>query len=259
MCNIVSSEEGDLDYIFPGSDDDFDAEDLQEEYDYLDREQENDELGLCASSTTPPSQSIPISPGNAFPSVALSPSNPFPSVPTSPGDPSLSVPTSPGNPSLSVVTSPGNLSPSDHSPSTHQSSDTPSTGRGIIRGRGRGQGRGRGRGRGTGSSVQIRPGGEEQNEWSSEFSQVDVEPFTEPVGPTISLGSEPLETFLSLFTPALIEHIVVETNKYATLCLTSTHQGDGPPPTWETDASEISDSPSSWVSTRCLIFTTTGP
>jgi hypothetical protein len=34
VCNIVSSEEGDLDYIFPGSDDDFDAEDLQEEYDY---------------------------------------------------------------------------------------------------------------------------------------------------------------------------------------------------------------------------------
>lgn len=87
--------------------------------------------------------------------------------------------------------------------------------------------------------MQIRPGGEEQNEWSSEFSQVDVEPFTEPVGPTISLGSEPLETFLSLFTPALIEHIIVETKKYATLCLTSTHQGDGPPPTWETDASEI--------------------
>ena len=83
------------------------------------------------------------------------------------------------------------------------------------------------------------PGGEEQNEWASEPSPVTVEPFTQPIGPTIQLGSGPLEVFTSLFTPALVDHIVLETNKYAALCLTSTHQGEGPPPTWETDAAEI--------------------
>ena len=45
--------------------------------------------------------------------------------------------------------------------------------------------------------------------------------------------------FSALFTQ-LLDHIVVETNRYATLCLTSTHNGEGPPPTWETDVNEIS-------------------
>ena len=33
--------------------------------------------------------------------------------------------------------------------------------------------------------------------------------------------------------------IVTETNRYATECLQSSHDGDGPPPTWETNAEEI--------------------
>ena len=36
---MVTDDIGDMEYIFPGSDDDFDAEDLQEEYGILDREQ----------------------------------------------------------------------------------------------------------------------------------------------------------------------------------------------------------------------------
>ncbi len=44
---------------------------------------------------------------------------------------------------------------------------------------------------------------------------------------------------MSLFTPAHLDDIVTETNRYAALCLTTTHKGDGPPPTWETDSAEI--------------------
>ncbi len=81
--------------------------------------------------------------------------------------------------------------------------------------------------------------GEQDSEWSSEPSEVVVEDFTQPVGPTIPLGDDPLVMFVTLFTPALIERIVEETNRYASLCLVSTHVGDGPPPTWMTKAAEI--------------------
>ena len=60
------------------------------------------------------------------------------------------------------------------------------------------------------------------------------------VGPTFPLEEEPVAIFSALFTPQLLDHIVVETNRFATLCLTTTHKGEGPPPTWETDAEEIS-------------------
>ncbi len=66
-----------------------------------------------------------------------------------------------------------------------------------------------------------------------------MEPFTQAVGPTIALEADPVETFMSLFTPALLDEIVTETNRYAALCLTTTLQGDGPAPTWETDSTEI--------------------
>ena len=45
--------------------------------------------------------------------------------------------------------------------------------------------------------------------------------------------------FLAFFTPELIDYIVVETNRYASVCLSSTHCGDGPVPQWETDSSEV--------------------
>ena len=68
---------------------------------------------------------------------------------------------------------------------------------------------------------------------------MQVQPFSGNAGPTFPLEEDPAAIFLALFTPQLLEHIVVETNRYATLCLTSTHKGEGPPPTWETDTEEI--------------------
>lgn len=192
VCNIVcgeSGDEGDVDYVFPGSDDEFDADELQEEYDILDREQDQDGPGL--------DDSPPCSP---------------------------------------LLHSPTSTSLRED-PQSGPSSSVEST---AHRGRGAGSGRGRGRarGHGRGQAMAGQPGREE-NEWTNEPSQVIVEPFTQPTGPTIQLGSDPLEVFTSLFTPALVEHMVLETNKYAALCLTSTHQGEGPVPTWETDAAEI--------------------
>ena len=62
--------------------------------------------------------------------------------------------------------------------------------------------------------------------------------FSEPVGPSITLG-DPTTTFLTLFTHEFLEHIVRETNRYAEQCISATHQGDGPPPTWTTTLGEV--------------------
>ena len=45
--------------------------------------------------------------------------------------------------------------------------------------------------------------------------------------------------FLSFFTSQLIDHIVIETNRYAAACLTALHKGDGPVPEWKICAEEI--------------------
>ena len=107
------------------------------------------------------------------------------------------------------------------------------------RGGGRDGGRGRGRGYGRrGGSHVATDGATEEKGWSS-VSDVQVQPFSGNAGPTFPLEEDPAAIFLALFTLQLLEHIVVETNRYATLCLTSTHKGEGPPSTWETDAEEI--------------------
>ena len=49
---------------------------------------------------------------------------------------------------------------------------------------------------------------------------MQVQPFTMNVGPTFPLEEEPVAIFSTLFTPQLVDHIAVETNCFATLCLT---------------------------------------
>ena len=55
-------------------------------------------------------------------------------------------------------------------------------------------------------------------EWASSGAPVDVAPFTEVVGPTFTVQDDPASTFLTLFTPELLEHVVAETNRFASLC-----------------------------------------
>ena len=103
----------------------------------------------------------------------------------------------------------------------------------VPHGRGRGRG-GRGRSRG-GSDGGVDP----DSNWSSEPSAVDVMPFINEVGPSIPLSS-PTETFVTLFTPELLQVIVSETNRYAKQCLSVAHQhNDEPPPVWETNIHEM--------------------
>ena len=114
------------------------------------------------------------------------------------------------------------------------------------RGRGRGRrgqcGRGhrgsRGRGNPARQSGSHQPG-EDESEWSETANEVVVEAFDQAIGPTISTSSDPTEMFLAFFTPELIDYIVVQTNWYASVCLSSTHCGDGPVPQWETDSNEV--------------------
>ena len=83
------------------------------------------------------------------------------------------------------------------------------------------------------------PAGGEEDQWSSSLSDIIVEPFEEDTGPTVAISADPTELFLSFFTPQLMEHIVVETNRFASLCLSATHRGDGPVLTWETSVDEL--------------------
>ena len=66
---------------------------------------------------------------------------------------------------------------------------------------------------------------------------VNVLELLEPVGPSIPLG-DPTTTFLALFTPELLDHIMKETSRHAEQCKSATHQGDGPPPTLTTTKHE---------------------
>ena len=76
------------------------------------------------------------------------------------------------------------------------------------------------------------------SEWSSEPSDVLVQPFTMEVGPTFPISANPMEVF-SHFTPQLIDLIVQETNHYAALCLSSAPNSSRPVPSWETNAEEV--------------------
>lgn len=171
VCRIVTGEDGDMDYMFLGSDDDLDMEDVDdlEDVDHLEREMDSE------SGETGTGEEMEAAGSGAHDGEASPPSS-----------------------------------------SSRRS---------------------RGRGRSSGHSGSDGPAREKR--WSDRGTSVDVQPFSMNVGPTIPLGGDPTDMFLALFTPQLLDHVVVETNRYATLCLSSTHEGEGPPPMWETDAEEI--------------------
>ena len=71
------------------------------------------------------------------------------------------------------------------------------------------------------------------SEWSSDFTPVDVLPFTQPTGPAQQATGDPAELFSLFFTDYIIDGIVEETNHYAALCL------EGKETTWSTTKEEI--------------------
>ena len=159
---------------------------------------------------------------------------------------------SPSPPLSSPETSP----PNSPQPSTYPQRERQPCGRGKGRGsrgrRGNSNGRrGRssrggmvgshgGRGRHSSTSTHHSPTPDrEEREWSGNFTGITVEPFDRPTGPAVPVSSDPTEMFLSFFTPALIDQIVMETNRYAVECLTASHTGNDPVPEWKTNAEEI--------------------
>ena len=232
VCNIISNDDlDDPEYLFSGSDDDLgmsDDEDVPHQDEWTHNENTQDSDLEPSNSCSPPRPSLPHS-SLHFPS--LSPSSSLPHFQSPSHSRSRSRSRSP------LIT----VSPS--------LSSTP-RGRSRGRGRGRGQRQIRGRGSGRGRTRGRRRNNDEQSstpasmdpadeEWSTNATGVIVNNFTKSVGPTFSLSSDPLDVFLHLFPPHLIDMIVAETNRYATECLQLSYKGDGPVPTWVTNAEEI--------------------
>ena len=80
------------------------------------------------------------------------------------------------------------------------------------RGRGRGCGRGRRRGRGRGRATARGSGTVDDDLQWSETSTVNVEPFTESVGP---ISARIIDIFKLFFTTTLVDLVVEQTNLYA--------------------------------------------
>ena len=60
---------------------------------------------------------------------------------------------------------------------------------------------------------------EKKVKWSNDLRRIEVDPFTAPTGPTLTLPTCPITTFLLFFTESLFELIAVETNRYAQTCM----------------------------------------
>ena len=70
-------------------------------------------------------------------------------------------------------------------------------------------------------------------DWSLQSSRVIVEPFSQHVGPTVTILESPLDIFSLIFTPAIIQYVVCETNRYAEQCLADTNR------VWTTNSQEM--------------------
>ena len=70
-------------------------------------------------------------------------------------------------------------------------------------------------------------------EWDAEASPFSVRPFTQPPGITVPVTYGPDNLFSLFFTLALVQSIVMETNRYAAQCL------EGTTHTWATEEGEI--------------------
>ena len=51
--------------------------------------------------------------------------------------------------------------------------------------------------------------------WSAALNPVTIPPFTSPVGPKVSIPESPSDTFQLMFTPALLDSMVEQSNMYA--------------------------------------------
>ena len=229
VCQIVC-EDGDEEYIFSGSDDDLGMDDLED--DNLDGESEFEQSlsqmqgpdsGSLPANDESGEQSGPLPASHSSPSGASSPLQSPPLTPASP--PPLSRTRSLRRRRQQCPDPLPTPTPSVPPPKTRRrraqpNSPVPSPSPQSRRAQPR------------------RPAGEESsNQWSKEPTDVVVQPFVMDVGPTFHLSADPMEVFITLFTPELIDLIVRETNRYAALCLAANTAR--PVRSWETNADEM--------------------
>ena len=69
--------------------------------------------------------------------------------------------------------------------------------------------------------------------WDNSGTPIDIQPFSQPVGPAQPTSNDPAELFRLFFTDEIVGAIVLETNRYAAQCLV------GKPTTWATNEEEI--------------------
>ena len=69
--------------------------------------------------------------------------------------------------------------------------------------------------------------------WDNSGTPIDIQPFSQPVGPAQPTSNDPAELFHLFFTDEIVGAIVLETNRYAAQCL------EGKPTTWATNEEEI--------------------
>ncbi len=253
VCQIVCGDDNDEEFIFPGSDDDLGMNDTDD--DDLEGDSESDEPSeMCNTGTgnlsggDEPGDQADSLPGPSG-AALLTPLNRMQSPP-------LTMPVSPaplqhrGRARLSRPVPP----PTTQSrrgraqPTRRAASPAPLQRRGRARQsrpvpppptksrRGRAQPPTRAASQ-TRSSRSV--GEENRDGWSSEHSEVTVQPFTRDVGPTFQLSAVPMEVFLEFFTPELIDHIVQESNRYAALCSSQAASTSRPAQSWETNSDEI--------------------
>ena len=59
--------------------------------------------------------------------------------------------------------------------------------------------------------------------WATSRTLIDVQPFSQPVGPAQPISSDPAELFRLFFTDDIVHNIVVEMIRYAAQCLKGKH------------------------------------
>ena len=55
--------------------------------------------------------------------------------------------------------------------------------------------------------------------WTGKLTPIEVQPFGEPTGPRVNIPSSVKDMFFLFFTSTILEHIVVESNRYAAQCM----------------------------------------
>ena len=239
VCRILCGDDSDEEYVFPDSDDDLGMEDMDDD-DLSGDDDSSFQMHEISSAIIPADEffeqpaSPPPGPCDVQPGPLPGHSDVQPGPPPGP-QPGLLLGPSGLQSTPSGLHTPSQLEPPLPSPPSPQTQTQSRRGRARPT-RGRVPQSPPRHGRAQSSRA---AGGETGGEWSCEPSEVTVQPFTMAVGPTVPMSADPMEMFSHFCTPELVDLNVLETNRYATLCLSSVASAGRPVRSWETNAEEL--------------------